>query len=136
MICYEFRPTDISVNYATLGHLNLLNIQDRVSQLRFNHVFSIYHGRAPSYLTEHFLLRSNYSNYYTRSASNADFVLPSVKHKQCESFYFNGIKDWNMLPGEIKTVLNTGSKFSFKRNVKKFLIDRGVAQYKSQQIFY
>jgi hypothetical protein len=71
-----------------------------------------------------------------RSASNADFVLPSVKHMQCESFYFNGIKDWNMLPGEIKTVLNTGSKFSFKRNVKKFLIDKGVAQYKSQQIFY
>ena len=43
-----------SVNYATLGHLNLSNIQDRVSQLRLNHVFSIYHGRAPSYLTEHF----------------------------------------------------------------------------------
>jgi hypothetical protein len=41
-----------------------------------------------------------------------------------------------MLPGEIKTVLNTGSKFSFEGNVKKFLIDRGVAQYKSQQIFY
>jgi hypothetical protein len=102
-----------SVNSATLGQLNLLNIQDRVSQLRLNHVFSIYHGRAPSYLTELFLLRSN----YTRSASNADFVIPSVKHKQCESFHFNGIKDWNMLPGEIKTVLNTGNKFSFKRNV-------------------
>jgi hypothetical protein len=41
-----------------------------------------------------------------------------------------------MLPGEIKTVLNTGSKFSFKRNIETFLIDRGVAHYKSQQISY
>ena len=32
----------------------MLSVPDRVSQLRINHVFNIYHGRAPEYLCENF----------------------------------------------------------------------------------
>ena len=43
-----------SINYTVLSGLNLLNVEDRVAQLRLNHVFNIYQGKAPSYLSENF----------------------------------------------------------------------------------
>jgi hypothetical protein len=69
-----------SVNYATLIHLNLLNIQDKVYQLRLNHVFSIAHGRAPSYLIEHSLLRFNYSNYHITSMQILFYHLSNINN--------------------------------------------------------
>ena len=39
-----------SVNYSVLSSLNMLCVEDRVKQLRLNHVFNIYHNTAPSYL--------------------------------------------------------------------------------------
>ena len=47
-------PPMHSINYSVLSGLNLLNVEDRVTQLRLNHVFNIYQGKAPSYLSEHF----------------------------------------------------------------------------------
>jgi hypothetical protein len=32
----------------------MLSVPDRACQLRINHVFNIYHGRAPEYLCENF----------------------------------------------------------------------------------
>ena len=34
-----------SINYSVLSGLNLLNVEDRVAQLRLNHVFDIYQGK-------------------------------------------------------------------------------------------
>ena len=62
-------PPMHSINYNVLSGLNLLNVEDRVEQLRLNHVFNIYHGKAPSYLCEQFSLRSEVSTRHTRSSS-------------------------------------------------------------------
>ena len=39
-----------SVNYSVLSSLNLLNVEDRVKQLRLNRVFNIFRAKAPSNL--------------------------------------------------------------------------------------
>jgi hypothetical protein len=41
-------------NCDILDSVGMLSVPDRVSQLRINHVFNIYHGRAPEYLCENF----------------------------------------------------------------------------------
>ena len=79
-----------------------MSVEDRVAQLRLNHVFNIYHGKAPSYLCEHFLLRSEVSSRSTRSSSNLDFIVPRIKTCESGSFFYQGIKNWNELPKHIK----------------------------------
>ena len=39
-----------SVDYTILSSMNMLNVEDRVKQLRLNHVFNIFHDTAPSYV--------------------------------------------------------------------------------------
>ena len=79
-----------------------------------NHVYNIYHGKAPSYLCDHFVLNNN----ITRSATNKHFHIPKIRGKESSNFYYNAIKDWNALPLKIKEV---DSKQTFKKAVKSFL---------------
>ena len=113
--------------------ISLLNIDDRVRQLRLNHVFNIYHGKAPSYLFSNFTLRSISSVRSTRSAVKDDFTIPKIKGCEEGTFYYNSIKDWNALPLDIKT---TKCKDTFKKRVKEFLLDRGLSRLKSDVHFY
>ena len=57
-------PPMHSINYNVLSVLNLLNVEYRVVQLRLNHVFNIYHGKAPSYLCEQFNYLILYINIF------------------------------------------------------------------------
>jgi hypothetical protein len=82
-----------SINYNVLSSLDLLNIEDRVKQLRLNHVYNIYHGNAPSYLSEKFILRSAVSSRNTRASCNVDYFIHHVKACQADTFHYNGIKD-------------------------------------------
>ena len=75
-------PPMHSINYTFLSGLNLLNVEDRVAQLRLCFFFNIYQGKAPSYLKEHLLLRSKTSSRNTRSSSNFDFNVPRIKKWQ------------------------------------------------------
>ena len=50
-----------------------------------------------------------------------NFQLPSVNSHTKSSFYFNAIKDWNMLPLEVKEHRNRNS---FKDAVKAHLTER------------
>ena len=122
-----------TVNYNVLKSLDLLDIDDRVRQLRLNHVFNIYHGKAPSYLFSNFTLRSISSVRSTRSAVKDDFTIPKIKGCEEGTFYYNSIKDWNALPLDIKT---TKCKDTFKKRVKEFLLDRGLSRLKSDVHFY
>ena len=100
-----------------LDVVNMLNVSDRTSQLRLNHVFNVIHGCSPTYLKEHFTLNNN----VTRGGHNMNFQLPSVNSHTISSFYFNAIKDWNMLPLEGKEHRNRNS---FKDAVKAHLTER------------
>ena len=126
-------PPMHSINYSVLSGLNLLNVEDRVAQLRLNHVFNIYQGTAPSYLSEHFLLRSETSSRNTRSSSNLDYIVPRIRTCESGSFFYQGIKNWNELPRHIKEIKG---KESFKVNVKKHLMDKGLDKHNCDFHFY
>ena len=111
-----------SINYNVLSSIQFLNIEDRVKQLRLNHVYNIFNDRAPSNLRENFVLKSNVSTRHTRSSSNLDFVVPFIKTCQSGTFYYSGIKDWNELPKEVKVIK---SKDAFKKSVKNCCSTRG-----------
>ena len=72
-------PRD-SINYNVLSSIQILNIEDRVKQLRLNHVYNIFNDRAPSYLRENFVLKSIASTRHTRSSSNLDLLFLLLKH--------------------------------------------------------
>ena len=111
-----------SINYNDLSSIQVLNIEDRVKQLRLNHVYNICNDRAPSYLRENFVLKSNVSTRHTRSSSNLDFVVPFIKTCQSDTFYYSGIKDWNELPTEVKVIK---SKDFFKKIGQKIVARQG-----------
>jgi hypothetical protein len=100
-----------SINCNVLNSLDLLNVEDRVRQLRLNHVYNISHGSVPSYLSEKFILRSAVSSRNTRASSNVDYFIPHVKACQADTLYYNGIKDWNFLP-----LLNVSREIVLLRN--------------------
>jgi hypothetical protein len=90
----------------------MLSVPDRACQLRINHVFNIYHGRAPEYLFEN----CNINQGNTRGASNLNLSTPSANLCSTNSFSYNAIRDWNSLPISIKNVNN---KEAFKNAVKE-----------------
>ena len=94
---------------------------------------NIFNDRAPSYLRENFVLKSIASTRHTRSSSNLDFVVPFIKTCQSGTFYYNGIKDRNDLPKEVKVVK---SKDFFKKSVKNLLLDKGISRHNSDFVFY
>ena len=123
----DLSPMD-SINYSVLQSIDFLNVEDRVKQLRLNHVFDIFKDRAPSYLRENFILKTSISTRHTRSSANLDFVVPLIKTCQSGTFYYNAIKDWNELPKEVKVVK---SKDAFKKSVKKTVT--GQRDFSTQQ---
>ena len=94
--------------------LGMLKVEDRIKQLKLNHVFKIYHDEAPEYLISHFRKFSNVHRYSTRGSST-NFILPKVKGQACNSFFFTGIKEWNLLPNQVKT---SKTHVQFKKAVK------------------
>ena len=122
-----------SVDYTLLSSMNMLNVEDRVKQLRLNHVFNIFHDTAPSYLRDNFVIRRANSGRKTRSCTNLNFIVPKVKTCQSSTFYFNAIRDWNEVPLSLK---ETKCKDDFKSNIKAFLLERGLSKKNSELYFY
>jgi hypothetical protein len=52
---------------------------------------------------------------------------------ESETFYFNGIRDWNSLPDQIKCINN---KISFKSAVKKHLLTEMKNTADSDFLYY
>ena len=99
-----------------------------------NHVFNIFHQKAPSYLQENFILNTARVNgRQTRSCTHLNFNIPRVKTCQSTTFYYSAIKDWNELPLSIK---EAKSKDVFKTNVKKFMLQKGLSRQDCEFYFY
>ena len=118
------------IGYNEFEKLGFLNVANRVKQLRLNHVFNIYNNKCPEYMHNNFVKIS--SNYNTRS-SQMNFFVPSVKGCESSTFYFNGIKDWNILPNSTKMCKN---KHSFKSSVKQFLLDKLRSVSENIYVYY
>ncbi len=108
-------PPRTHIGPEELQHVKMLNVDSRVKQLRLNHAFNIYHGKAPSYMCENFTKCTEQHDYSTRN-SKFNFVVP--KTNAHNTFFFKAIKDWNSLPTYIKEV---GKKDTFKGLVKSHL---------------
>jgi iron-sulfur cluster repair protein YtfE (RIC family) len=66
----ETKRNEINENETKRNEIN-----KNESQLIINHVFNIYHGRAPEYLCENF----NINQGNTRGASNSNCITPNAK---------------------------------------------------------
>ena len=96
-----------SITQEILDKVKMLKVPDRVSQLRLNHVLNIANNLTPKYLSQNF----TFNQGRTRSATNRNFIIPSMSKCSNNSFVYSAIKDWNNLPANIKECT---SKFSFK----------------------
>ena len=112
------------IGQIQLDSIKLLNVRDRVEQLRLNHVFKIRHHMGPIYLRDCFTPVSEIHSIQTRS-SHSNFHVPHVKGTESECFYFVGIKSWNNLPIGIQDIDNHQR---FKRETKLFLAQRTLGR--------
>ena len=99
------------INYSILIDVNMLKVEDRVKQLRLNHVFKIFHELSPQYLNYNFVRVSD-SHLYNTRGSDYKFRIPSISGCDTETFYNNSILYWNNLPENIKSISN---KVTFKK---------------------
>ena len=102
------------ISWDIFNSLKMLPVSERVSQLRLNHVYNVFHGLAPPYLCQYFELNSN----ITRGGSNMNFQVPRVGTYSKSNFYYKAILEWNSLPLTIK---QTNNKDAFKKAVKEHL---------------
>ena len=94
------------IGQQLLDKLEMLKVEDRVKQLKLNHVFKMYRGEGPDYLFEHFKKIKNTELKICTRASLHNFFLPRVQSEAMKSFYYSGIKSWNSLPAKIRMIEN------------------------------
>ena len=113
--------------------LKWLPIEKRVAQLKLHPVHKITYNRAPEYLSEIFAEYKTNPVHETRNNS-LKYKLPDMRSKLSRtSFLHTGIKEWNSLPGDIKSLENFNS---FKINVKKHLSHELLRTERQDFIFY
>ena len=106
------------LNAEDFVRLKFLNIEKRHQYLNLCMMYSIENGTCPNYLLENMKRKSQ--SYNTRH-NYKSFVLPHVNSQGKLSFIYNGIKQWNDLPKNIKAIEN---KTSFKRKCKQHLLTK------------
>ena len=74
------------IDNPTLDKVNMLCVDDRVRQLRLNHVHNIVHNRAPKYLYYNFVSVNEHHDYNTRSRAY-NMTQPVAIGKNAGSFY-------------------------------------------------
>ena len=110
MVCFILKLGPRShIGDEELKTVGMLRVEDRVRQLKLNHVFKIYNEVAPEYLNPHFTKLINTHRYNTRGSAT-NFLVPKIKGQQCNTFFYMGIREWNMLPTQVKTC-KTHSQF-------------------------
>ena len=98
--------------------LKWLHLSTRRKVHRCILIYKILNGIAPTYLDNYFVKNVNIHNFNTRRKEN--FVLPRVNRELGKkTFRFQGAKDYNELPTEIKNSLTLAS---FKNRIKQHYI--------------
>ena len=110
------------IGQTELNLLKLLKFNDRVKQLRLNHVYNIFNAQGATYLRQNFTRSSEAHSHRTRS-SDSGFIVPRVAGIASTTFYYNAILDWNALPPRIKGL---PTKLAFKQNVKQHLANSSL----------
>ena len=106
------------VGPTELFSLSWLSIGDRVSYFKLIHLFKIKHGHGPNYLRSNIVSVSETHSYETRG-SRSNFHVSKALSNCPSAFAFSCVKQWNALPGRIKSI---DSLPVFKRELRKFLL--------------
>ena len=102
-------------------NLKLLRLQDIFRVKISSFVYESLNKINPSCFHDFFSLNSRIHQHFTRQSHHGHVFLTQKNSLQygLRSIRYLGAKMWNDLPGEIR---NSASKFSFKRNLKKFIL--------------
>jgi len=124
-------PSRTSITCNELESVQMLKVNDRARQLRLNHVFNIYNGKAPKYLENEFV---RVSSFHSRTRfSTYNFKVPLSSGSESGTFYSTAIHDWNALPNNIKAIK---SKQGFQLEVKRYLNKSARDRENSDSIYY
>ena len=107
-------------------------MENRVKQLRLNHVHKIYYNKCPSYLHDKFVRVCQTHSYNSRNSS-VNFHVPLVDSFTSKTFYYHAIQEWNCLPLKVKTLKN---KYAFKKEVKIYLLEDMKCVEQALSTFY
>jgi hypothetical protein len=80
------------INYPVFSDVGILNIENRVQQLRFNHVHTIFYDKGPKYMGQNFSKARDLHHHSTRG-KHYNSVVPNVNGMTSTTFYL--FKDWN-----------------------------------------
>jgi len=108
------------IGYEEFRRVNWLPIEDRINQIKLNHMHKIITGSSPSYMQEGMVRTSLLHNHYTRN-SEMSLSVPSMGSNGQKSFLYTGVKLWNLIP---KHIQKEEERNTFKRKVKSFLFLR------------
>ena len=121
------------VGQQELDKLDMLKVEDRARQLQLNHLFKIYKGICQKYMLEDFNRISDTALRTCTRASLNNFFLPRACDVAMKSFFYSGIKNWNSLPANIKSI---DSECTFKEKVKLFLKKEAEEKERNPFIYY
>ena len=96
--------------------IGMLPVEQRVNQLKLNHMYNIFNGHAPEYVKNQV---QRYSNCYNTRNSISSFMIPRVKGCGSHSFNYTGAVLWNTLPLSLR---QSNSISVFKKSVKDHLM--------------
>ena len=115
-------PARAHIGYAEFSRVGMLPIQQRVAQLKLNHMFNIIHNEAPTYRMSNITWVHNQHQFNTRS-STTSLSLPrsKTKHFGQTTFSYTAINHWNQLPTDIQLI---DTKHSYKKAVRKYLFQQ------------
>ncbi len=119
--------------HLTIDHmkqLNLLRVSDRAKQLRLNKAYKIFCHQAPGHLQDNFIKTRNRLQHTKSSQWNVN--VPNVKGIESNTFYFNAIKDWNILPNNLTNCENI---HTYKKGVKMCLLQTGTEEAGREYVF-
>ena len=88
------------IGFSNFKNTNYLDVKGRVDYLSLSVMHNVFNNAGPCYMCDMNRIRHLYKTH----KSNASYVVPHVKGQGCKSFKFNGIKMWNELPVNVKTI--------------------------------
>ena len=113
----DLQPRD-HIGKEQFDQVSMLNVCNRVTQLKLCHVFKIFHKQSPHYLQEYFHRPSESHSHNTRG-SRFYYSKPKLNGQIKNTFYATAIDKWNSLSPAMKQLINYKC---FKSDVKKLLM--------------
>ena len=116
----RMEPRD-HVGQEHIQNLGWFSVPDRVRYFKLIHVFKVYNGTAPSYISDSFRYVSNVHGHITRQSHHNFHISKSdCIGQMSKSFLFTAMKEWNALPNSLKS---DRKEASFKTSLRAHILN-------------